>query len=156
MDVQPKRVRKRRSDAQRARDAERQRQRRRNNPEKAAAEAKACWEKQKQRRAEDPDYREHQEQLKSDWQRSNDGVWSVYKRRAARIPGGREFTLTYDQLCMMLEDRCHYCLKPNARGVDRTDNDKGYVWGNCVPCCWPCNEAKGCMPYERFVQQQRV
>jgi len=30
-----------------------------------------------------------------------------------------------------------------VNGIDRWDNSKGYVPGNCVPCCTTCNYAKG-------------
>ena len=28
-------------------------------------------------------------------------------------------------------------------GLDRVDHQKGYITGNCVPCCWSCNSLKG-------------
>lgn len=58
------------------------------------------------------------------------------------------------RLCQM--QSCHYCEAPIAREkgprgnkpkshasfIDRVDPRKGYVRGNCVPCCSPCNFAK--------------
>lgn len=42
-------------------------------------------------------------------------------------------------------------------GVDRKDNAKGYVTGNCLPCCWPCNYAKGSRyTYEQFKALRRA
>lgn len=29
-----------------------------------------------------------------------------------------------------------------ANGIDRIDNDLGYIFKNCVPCCKQCNQAK--------------
>lgn len=29
-----------------------------------------------------------------------------------------------------------------ANGIDRLDNNKGYILNNCVPCCVDCNEMK--------------
>lgn len=29
-----------------------------------------------------------------------------------------------------------------SNGIDRVDNDKGYVKVNCQPCCWQCNKLK--------------
>lgn len=38
---------------------------------------------------------------------------------------------------------CNYCGDLNIKnGIDRVDNSKGYVEGNCVPCCPNCNAAK--------------
>lgn len=28
-------------------------------------------------------------------------------------------------------------------GIDRVENDKGYILDNCVPCCAQCNRDKG-------------
>jgi len=36
-------------------------------------------------------------------------------------------------------------------GVDRVDNEVGYVAENCVPCCWRCNKAKGSMTQREFL-----
>lgn len=35
-------------------------------------------------------------------------------------------------------------------GIDRVDNDEGYIPGNIVPCCGFCNRAKGTKSYEEF------
>ncbi len=36
-------------------------------------------------------------------------------------------------------------------GLDRIDNDKGYIEGNIVPCCTICNYAKHSLTYEEFI-----
>lgn len=36
-------------------------------------------------------------------------------------------------------------------GIDRVDNDLGYIHGNIVPCCGFCNRAKGTKSYDEFV-----
>lgn len=48
---------------------------------------------------------------------------------------------------------CHYCgLQPKSiGGIDRKDNAQGYLQGNCVPCCRPCNVYKHTTSYEIFV-----
>ena len=78
---------------------------------------------------------------------------------------GIEIDLTlqeFQELCQI--KGCHYCGatinrslsrgQPGYRGyfLDRKDNDRGYSKDNCVPCCWPCNQAKGNrFSYEEFV-----
>jgi len=42
--------------------------------------------------------------------------------------------------------KCYYCnhdLEETGIGLDRIDNDKGYLENNVVPCCWICNKIKG-------------
>ena len=65
---------------------------------------------------------------------------------------------TFDRLT---SEPCHYCGAPpsNRRqqtgdpapfiysGIDRVQNDDGYVDGNVVPCCRICNRAKSDLPY---------
>jgi hypothetical protein len=65
---------------------------------------------------------------------------------------------------------CHYCgAPPNQlcgaaelketgvlrQGIDRVDSTKGYTPGNCVPCCWTCNCAKGKLTYQEFIETTR-
>ena len=47
---------------------------------------------------------------------------------------------------------CHYCLD-ECTGIDRVDNSQGYVAGNMVPCCWPCNEMKNDKSADEFQRQ---
>ena len=74
---------------------------------------------------------------------------------------GHELALTYDDYLLLVEpDICHYCngslgIGPHRRKttggkeynwgykVDRKDNNLGYLKGNCVACCWECNNMRG-------------
>lgn len=87
--------------------------------------------------------------------------WNALKRN-------RPFTLTLPQFIKLVKMSCWYCgCKPNqvkstsyetvrVHGVDRFVNDKGYVPGNVVPCCWECNRLKGdrdgCMFLSRILK----
>lgn len=69
---------------------------------------------------------------------------------------GRNFTLTLDEFCTLVNKNCHYCgAKPflirgnktksrlkALNGIDRIDSSIGYHTENCVPCCIHCNKAK--------------
>lgn len=62
--------------------------------------------------------------------------------------------------------KCHYCnIEPFVstkiinnngaehflyNGIDRIDNNKGYVLNNVVPCCKQCNFAKYIQTYDEF------
>ncbi len=61
---------------------------------------------------------------------------------------GSEAGLISIQTCRsLIMMACHYCGAPpsNTRkgmcyqGIDRIDNSRGYIDGNCIPCCQMCN-----------------
>lgn len=70
-----------------------------------------------------------------------------------------EFTLTKDEFKSIIACSCHYCGKHNdethQNGIDRKDSLIGYLAGNCVPCCWPCNKMKDEAGYEQFLSHCR-
>lgn len=61
----------------------------------------------------------------------------------------KEVDITFEQYYELVKDNvCHYCpgkLPKYGYGIDRKDNQKGYVVGNVVPCCWDCNARKGAL-----------
>jgi len=67
--------------------------------------------------------------------------FSSYKSRAKR----KEliFNIPSDVFEVLKERPCYFCRTTKQKvGVDRINNIKGYVSGNCVPCCWDCNRSK--------------
>jgi hypothetical protein len=77
-----------------------------------------------------------------------------------------EFALTDAECDRLFEGHCVYCgaepsntkRKHNLngdfvyQGIDRVDNNVGYMAGNCVPCCEQCNWAKRDMPVDAFLK----
>lgn len=79
---------------------------------------------------------------------------------------GYIFELTADQFKEIITKDCAACGAPPkeisrktkeysatpilANGVDRVDNNIGYIVGNVQPMCGPCNKAKSSMGYEAF------
>lgn len=75
-----------------------------------------------------------------------------------------KFELTKNELFDLVTKNCFYCgstpeidykshknstpLKSN--GIDRLDNSLGYSVGNCVPCYFVCNRAKGTLTIPEF------
>lgn len=77
---------------------------------------------------------------------------AVYKRTA--IKKKRQFSISDDYAVSLFREKCLYCdqrMDGMLNGIDRFDNSKGYIAGNCVPCCGRCNRAKGTMSGEDFV-----
>lgn len=83
--------------------------------------------------------------------------YAAYKK-SAKIRG-YEFALSKDEFRDIITKPCIYCGESLTQekkkkdmngsfkytGIDRYDNSKGYVHGNCVPCCQKCNRIKGVM-----------
>lgn len=82
---------------------------------------------------------------------------TIYKRNA--LTRGLPFRLTREQFLYLVKLDCYYCGQPPTQqirtkfqrriegsfsynGIDREDNNGGYVLTNCRPCCGPCNRAK--------------
>jgi hypothetical protein len=77
--------------------------------------------------------------------------------------------LTNQQFDALTQGECHYCGAPPSKignahrngksicygnyvynGIDRVDNNQGYVEGNVVSCCHRCNHAKKNYSFEEF------
>lgn len=80
---------------------------------------------------------------------------------------GLEFVLTPEEFVELSQKRCHYCGDgPNNyssgyqyNGIDRVDNNVGYIAVNCVPCCKICNRAKrelGLDEFKAWINRIRV
>lgn len=82
-------------------------------------------------------------------------IYGVYKRGNAqrrRIC----FELTLEEFAEVTSKNCHYCGATPANnhirtrgngsyvynGIDRVDNNQGYIMSNIVPCCKRCNYMK--------------
>ncbi len=79
---------------------------------------------------------------------------------------GHEWDLSKDQVRQITQQVCHYCgIKPYQKqrndkrawdsyyiynGLDRKDNNRGYIWENVVPCCGICNHHKSNQSIEEF------
>jgi len=80
---------------------------------------------------------------------------------------GLSFELTEEEFFEMTSQDCFYCAEgPSSvqkkdrgygsyiyNGIDRVDNDIGYVSGNCVPCCATCNLMKRSMALKDFLEK---
>ena len=78
---------------------------------------------------------------------------------------GIEVTISAKEFSEIATRDCCYCgAKPTERpymnksrlrvlinGIDRVDNTKGYINGNCVACCPTCNKMKSALSYEEFI-----
>lgn len=96
----------------------------------------------------------------TDGSRAFRNLFTVYARSASNrnIP----FALEEGDFRRLVALHCDYCgIEPSQtwkykedvflyNGIDRVDSARGYTVDNCVPCCGPCNMAKGEMSPEKF------
>lgn len=88
---------------------------------------------------------------------------TTYKSNARRR--GLDWCLSEGKCAALFCAGCYYCgSEPKSKllgysrsvfyynGIDRVDNDKGYVESNCVSCCCICNKAKLTMTIDQFVE----
>lgn len=78
-----------------------------------------------------------------------------------RKSGAKEFTLTLEEYEKIIANPCYYCNRSIANetgsGIDRIDNDKGYIQGNSNPCCSECNRIRAkSMDAEEFKKQNKL
>jgi hypothetical protein len=74
---------------------------------------------------------------------------------------GHIFDLSFDTFYKLTQQNCHYCGETpedktyehwtfKANGIDRVDNNVGYLEDNCVSCCTHCNMAKRDLNVDEF------
>jgi DNA-directed RNA polymerase subunit RPC12/RpoP len=87
----------------------------------------------------------------------------VYKLSAKKR--NIEFKLSNEEFFKLTQQPCYYCGKELSmsikskynngdyiyNGIDRINNNIGYIIENCVPCCNICNIAKSDNTYEEFI-----
>lgn len=90
-------------------------------------------------------------------------ILNGYKRGATLR--GYDFKITKEMFRELTKGKCFYCgVEPSTylysqrqnggytyNGIDRVDNNKGYVIGNVVSCCKKCNFAKKSMDKINFI-----
>ena len=74
-----------------------------------------------------------------------------------------EYNLSEETLISLVKQPCNYCgsepFKPHREnknflynGLDRADNNVGYLETNVVPCCYICNKMKGVLSEGEFME----
>ena len=140
------------------------------NPEKTKANAKRSYEKNRDKIMERQKaywWRTREERLRvhREWYQNNKEkhkaankrwFYSLNGRYSRYIKGARErnrvFNLTKEQFDEITKKVCHYCNNSEKIGIDRVNNDNGYVIENCIPCCKECNFLKGTRTYSEFTE----
>lgn len=66
-----------------------------------------------------------------------------YRGKKAAEKRRLEWNLKLEEYTILVNNLCYYCNSSIAEevgvGLDRLDNNKGYIANNVVTCCGPCN-----------------
>lgn len=87
---------------------------------------------------------------------------NVYKSNCKR--NDVDFLLTDEEFQKLTSSNCFYCnIEPSKisisksgksdykyNGIDKKDPEIGYIFDNCVPCCWDCNKLKSNYTFDEF------
>ena len=97
----------------------------------------------------------------SDEDRVKNSLFTEYKTSAKQR--NLDFDLSSETLFSKVHENCTYCGNPPSKphrecesflynGLDRIDNDIGYVETNITSCCYICNKMKGNLSSEDFLE----
>ena len=80
--------------------------------------------------------------------------------RSRAIKKQFEFELTEEQFHTLKKNECYLCGKKkdehHINGIDRFDNNIGYVLENCRTCCGECNYMKRDYDYDSFMEKLKL
>ena len=119
---------------------------RKRNPEKEKAIGKRYREKHREERNKKIRERLTQRRKEPEF------MFRQYKLGA----GQRDYkwSLTFEQFMTFWQKPCYYCgSSVGTIGLDRIDNNKGYVIDNITSCCGKCNLMKHILDKKDFVNQ---
>jgi len=81
-------------------------------------------------------------------------IWNHYVKGAKKR--NINFTLSKTKFNELIIKPCFYCTyskEGEVNGIDRVDNNTGYVEDNVVTCCQTCNTAKGSQHPQEFMDK---
>lgn len=69
-----------------------------------------------------------------------------------------KFSLSENEVRELITQKCFYCqrLTKNYNGIDRLNNEEGYVSSNCVSCCEQCNNSKNNYTIKEFYEMCKL
>ncbi len=66
------------------------------------------------------------------------------------------FELSQEDFNDIINDNCYICGKEYCYGIDRYNNNIGYIESNVKPCCGQCNIMKKTMEYSEFINKLQL
>ena len=105
------------------------------------------------KRYQDPAVRKRHKESQRKYYLNNQTIETRYKRYVndAKLRG-LEFNLTVEMFKELVSSHCYYCGETEGLiGIDRRDNNIGYLPENCLSCCKVCNYAKRMRTLDEFI-----
>lgn len=88
------------------------------------------------------------------WNLSLNGRYYSYLESAKKR--NKKFDINLDYFSKFWQKNCEYCGEVNDTiGLDRIDNNIGYIPGNIISCCYNCNSMKMDLTVDEFFGQCR-
>jgi hypothetical protein len=94
------------------------------------------------------------------------GLYLTYKNAATKR--GIVFSLSEEEFDCLTSKPCFYCgaepiekkkkrefVSRKMNGIDRIDNNIGYLMSNCVPCCKQCNYSKHVLTINQWFEHMQ-
>lgn len=105
----------------------------------------------------DPEFKKRGSKQAREWQLANPVQASWNNSRSSAKKRGYEWQLTRDEYEALVCADCTYCGAPAApvNGVDRVNNNIGYIASNAATACEHCNYAKRKMTRLDFIKWAR-
>ena len=88
--------------------------------------------------------------------RRTDPAYRIKYLKRSALKRSLVWELADGEAILLVTSACVYCGdSAEVNGIDRVDNDRGYLPNNCVSCCMLCNRMKHANSVETFVEQCR-
>lgn len=113
-----------------------------------------CYEKLLKQESERP---ERERNFKAEAFTNKHVIWNHYVKGAKKR--GIHFALSKTLFESLIVKPCFYCddkKEGEVHGIDRVDNQKGYIEENVVPCCETCNVLKGSQHPQEFIDKMQA
>jgi hypothetical protein len=113
-----------------------------------------CYEKLLKQESERPD---RERNFKAEAFTNKHVIWNHYVKGAKKR--GIHFAISKTLFESLIMKPCFYCddkKEGEVHGIDRVDNQKGYIEENVVPCCETCNVLKGSQHPQEFIDKMKA
>lgn len=90
--------------------------------------------------------------------RNLENNWITFQKKSVE-KRNKDLGLTKEQYFEFIQAPCTYCNYYNEdeiNGIDRIDNEKGYILNNCVSCCKNCNRMKHIFHPVFFIEKAKL